>query len=323
MPDFVKPPPYRMVADPNLRADAGDWLVHHNYPGSDFIQNDKALEKLQESLLLIAQFAANYASAGMLAEMAALRFAAAAAARAAEGAGTEAAATEEACSGGICNVCFPADTVVAAENGERPIQDIAVGDLVWSRDPVTGDVVLQPVVRRFVTEEQPLVEAEFLRPDGASEALRATPNHPFWTEDRGWIRAADLRPGELVQMRDGEKAAVGSEHAESGTTTVYNIEVAHAHTYFVGHSNIWVHNACDPNKLNHIFNKAAHNLGGLVKQFGGQQAAFDAVETAITKQVLGNGTTGVFEQAVNVAGNQVTVRGIVQNGIVRIGTFWM
>jgi hypothetical protein len=74
------------------------------------------------------------------------------------------------------------------------------------------------------------------------------------------------------------------------------------------------------NTINHIFGKAAHNLGGLVQQYGSARAAFAALEKATTAQVVAKGLTGQFEEVVNVGGTNVTVRGIAINGVVKIGT---
>ena len=77
-------------------------------------------------------------------------------------------------------------------------------------------------------------------------------------------------------------------------------------------------------KLTHIFGKAAHNLGGLLTQYGGNQvAAFQAVESAVVAAVNSQGLTGIFTTIVNVGGISITVTGAVVNGVVKIGTFYM
>jgi hypothetical protein len=77
----------------------------------------------------------------------------------------------------------------------------------------------------------------------------------------------------------------------------------------------------DPNKLNHIFGDPAHNLGPVVEHFGSQEVAFHALksttEAALKSQGLAEGT---FRIVVDLAGAQVSVRGAVVNGAVRIGT---
>ncbi len=234
-------------------------------------------------------------------------------------------ATEAECAGGQClgNVCFAPETPVATESGLQPIANIRTGDLVWSEDPSTGIPNLRRVVRQFVTPNERLADVELVHDDGAVELIRATPTHLFWTEDRGWTPVENLHVLEAVRLLDGSRAVVGGIQREENPTTVYNIEVEENHTYFVGGHGMLVHNACDPNKLNHIFGQARHHLEGLVQQLGSQQATFDAVEAAVQQEVTAGQIGGVFETTVNIGGSTVTVVGNVINGIVRIGTFYI
>jgi RHS repeat-associated protein len=73
-------------------------------------------------------------------------------------------------------------------------------------------------------------------------------------------------------------------------------------------------------KLNHIFANPGHNLRGLVQLYGSTRAAYDALLSATTQQVMAAGLTGQFQEVVNVGGTNVTVRGAVINGVVKIGT---
>jgi RHS repeat-associated protein len=79
-------------------------------------------------------------------------------------------------------------------------------------------------------------------------------------------------------------------------------------------------NPIDPNKLNHIFGKPQHNLGGLVTEFGSEANAYQAMQQAAEAVVKQKGITGVFEEVVQVGTQQITVRGNVVNGVVKIGT---
>jgi hypothetical protein len=75
--------------------------------------------------------------------------------------------------------------------------------------------------------------------------LHTTQNHPFWSEDRrGWVLAADLRPGELLRTEDGRLAAVGDVRSFPGSRQMYDLTVDEAHTYFVvaGDVAVLVHN---------------------------------------------------------------------------------
>lgn len=77
----------------------------------------------------------------------------------------------------------------------------------------------------------------------------------------------------------------------------------------------------DANKLHHIFSDPDHNLGELVEHFGSEKATFNAVQRATQAGV--KGLSDVFETTVKVAGQSVTVRGRVIDGIARIGTFFI
>jgi hypothetical protein len=78
-------------------------------------------------------------------------------------------------------------------------------------------------------------------------------------------------------------------------------------------------------RLAHICANARHNLTALLKLFNqNQAAALAAVENATITALANAGiTSGTFEITVVISGMSITVRGIVENGIVRIGTFFM
>jgi len=78
------------------------------------------------------------------------------------------------------------------------------------------------------------------------------------------------------------------------------------------------------NTMRHIFGKAAHNLAGLVARMGSERAVMAAVSRALAS--LPSGTlpaAGVFEVVVRVGGQNVTVRGAVVDGIIRISTMFI
>jgi hypothetical protein len=79
--------------------------------------------------------------------------------------------------------------------------------------------------------------------------------------------------------------------------------------------------AVEANKLRHVFGNEGHNLSGLVEHFGSEEATFSAVQRAT--QAGAKGLSDVFETSVKVAGQNVTVRGRVIDGAVRIGTFFI
>lgn len=83
----------------------------------------------------------------------------------------------------------------------------------------------------------------------------------------------------------------------------------------------------DANKRHHLFAFPKHNLDRLVRQYGSQQAASQAIVTAVST-AFHNGSLvvdvrGYYKQVFDIGGNPVTVSGRVINGMVRVGSAWI
>lgn len=242
-------------------------------------------------------------------------------AEAAEATEAEAAEAAEAESADPCALCFPAGTMVQIRTGLVAIENIRIGDEVLSRSRSSGNLEYKAVTGLTKPHLSRLLRLDV---SGDPNPLLLTPEHPLFVrragDDKGdWVAASLLRTDDLVQNSRGTWNAIVSSAVVEGVHLVYNFEVEENHDYFVGSTGLLVHNAgpCDPNKLNHIFNNPDHNLDALVNQLGGQENAFNALESAVQSQGLPN---GVFSTVVDVGGSQVTVTGNVINGVARIGT---
>ena len=154
-----------------------------------------------------------------------------------------------ACDGVSCNVpgknCFVAGTTVATPSGERAIESLAVGDLVFARGESDDAVTARPVLRTFAHGAPSLVDVRLETANGERESIRSTPEHPYWTLDRGWVPAGELLASEPLLDRAGREIHVTKVAPIAQEATVYNIEVEADHTYFVGHTAVWVHNTCE------------------------------------------------------------------------------
>jgi RHS repeat-associated protein len=138
--------------------------------------------------------------------------------------------------------CFIAGTEILTTEGIKNIEDIQVGDWVISDDPNTvGEIEAKQVLNTFVRETTALVDIYI---DG--EVISTTGEHPFWTPDKGWVEAKDIRVGSLLQTEDGRIIDVDGIEKREGEFEVYNFKVEGFHTYFVSDLGILVHNAnCD------------------------------------------------------------------------------
>lgn len=138
--------------------------------------------------------------------------------------------------------CFVEGTLIATPSGDTPIEQLRTGDLVLSRDPATGVVAPEAVLETYVRLAPSLVDLRVADPAGAEDTLRATPEHRFWTLDRGWTEAGALLPGEPLLDVEGRELSVVSVTPLALEDMVYNFEVDQTHTYFVGRSHTLVHN---------------------------------------------------------------------------------
>ncbi len=110
-------------------------------------------------------------------------------------------------------------------------------------------------------------------------------------------------------------AAVGA-----GTAWIVTIVVPAG----IGPSSQAIRVIVNQNTLHHIFGQARHNLGPLLNLFRGSQIeAYSAVYRATVIAIKRQGITGIFETVVTVGGLNITVRGRVIDGVVRISTFFI
>lgn len=136
--------------------------------------------------------------------------------------------------------CFTGETLVATEDGQKRIDEIEVGDLVWSANVETGEVELKEVKEVFVREDNVLVH---LTVNG--NVINTTALHPFYVVGKGWAEAVEIEAGDKVLLQDGTTVIIESKTTEQFDTPVkvYNFSVNDFHTYFVGEDCVLVHNA--------------------------------------------------------------------------------
>jgi len=126
------------------------------------------------------------------------------------------------------------------DGNHKVIEQIHAGDRVTSRDEMTGETSVQKVVQTFVHQADATLVLRFTN----GEKIETTPTHPFYVRSQGFTPAGELGIGTSIVTRAGPDAVLASTETRNRTATVYNFEVENTHTYFVGHSDLWVHNAC-------------------------------------------------------------------------------
>jgi hypothetical protein len=166
--------------------------------------------------------------------------------------------------------------------GTANIEDIQVGDLVYSYDTITGEVSQKAVTDTFVRTSNHLNYLTIVDENGNEQILETTDSHPFWVvtddpdleraanetvDENGtilyhenlesgqngfWVEAKDLREGDVFLGANGELSTLTNvvRVEQNGGITVYNFTVDGNHDYFViakddefGQTCILVHNA--------------------------------------------------------------------------------
>lgn len=145
--------------------------------------------------------------------------------------------------------CFVAGTPIHTRDGLKAIEQIRVGDMVWSRsEHDVGDASWRKVTEWAPTGEQKIYEVSVEARDGRAETYRTTEMHPFWVETGGadgtggFIAASLLKAGESVRLVDGSAARITSVTSTQVIEPVYNFSVEGWHTYHIGELGVWVHN---------------------------------------------------------------------------------
>lgn len=133
--------------------------------------------------------------------------------------------------------CFTADTEIYTPEGEVPIAEVNVGDLVWSYNQKTGETTQCLVVNVFKHDVNSLLIICV-----GDEVIETTSEHPFWVQGKEWVKASELVVGDNLFTSDSLHLSIEDIGVIEGSTIVYNLEVEGDHTYFVSQEQILVHN---------------------------------------------------------------------------------
>ncbi len=131
--------------------------------------------------------------------------------------------------------CFTAGTMIATPSGQRPIEQIKIGDWVITWDPNQGRMVPGQVTHTFMHKSEPTL---WLVTSGGS--VNTTAIHPFW-DGHKWVEAGNLLPGKSYVFGNNGKLQKVLFMMNGSKQDVYNLEIGNAnHDYFA--NGFLVHN---------------------------------------------------------------------------------
>ncbi len=206
--------------------------------------------------------------------------------------------------------CFLPETLVSTETGLQPITRIKTGDRVWGHDFATRSWRLCEVAGVHENSYSGMLVTVKV----GESAVAATAYHPFWVvegdgletrpaivseevkeglsgEQPGrWVYSHDLRAGDVVLLKGGERHAIREVTQRQGQSLVYNLTVADLHTFAVGAASVLVHNA-DPLDCEKALAEAAGNAqANELKAAQGEIAS--QIEEIARRRALGTSSAG-------------------------------
>ena len=131
--------------------------------------------------------------------------------------------------------CFVAGTLVVTALGLKPIEAIAVGDKVLSRDEVTQQTAYKPVTALVRRKEREIWDLSVATNDTSATktVFHTTDDHPWRIAGGDWVATEDLAPGMLIATATNKTVRVESVTKTAEKKPAFNLEVADFHTYFV------------------------------------------------------------------------------------------
>jgi hypothetical protein len=161
--------------------------------------------------------------------------------------GLEAAEDARLGSGNPCSIggSFDQATLVRTAEGLVPISEIKIGDLVLSGDESTGSTDWKQVENVLGHTHNSFVRLYVQETNGSTEQIVTTLEHPFWIEGLGWTPAGKITDSARIRTTNGWLSVSSVKHITGKIRTV-DLSVAGLHTFYVGQSGVWVHNAKGP-----------------------------------------------------------------------------
>ena len=137
------------------------------------------------------------------------------------------------------NGCFIAGTLVTTRSGLKPIEEIAIGDYVLSRNEETGETSYKKVTDTLVRSTQEICTIEL-----ETGKIKSTTGHLFMVKDKWWKPAVELMAGDVLETVNGQCQVVKSIIVEEKgyPVTTYNLTVEDNHTFFVNDEGVLTHN---------------------------------------------------------------------------------
>ena len=136
--------------------------------------------------------------------------------------------------------CFVAGTKVLTKNGYVSIENIKVGDMVYSYNFNNNELELKKVINLINSEAK-----ETYKMDIGNQTIEMSKRHELYIIDKGWTRAYDVKVGDKMISSDDKVVTIKKIDLITYDTPIktYNLTVEGNNNYFVTYSKVLVHNS--------------------------------------------------------------------------------
>ena len=135
--------------------------------------------------------------------------------------------------------CFVAGTKVKTESGYKNIEDIKIGEKVYSYNLDTNELELKEVTHLIRSTTMDTFKMTI-----GNKTIEMSPRHQIYIIDKGWTRAYDVKSGDMMLSINGEKIEITNiEYIKyDKPIQTYNLTVEGNSNYFVTDIQVLVHN---------------------------------------------------------------------------------
>ena len=130
--------------------------------------------------------------------------------------------------------CLDGDTLILTKNGYAKIKDINVDTELLTFNHQTGENEYKKVSRWWHHPSSDIVIV--------NDTIKMTGDHPIYRNDYEVVKARELKKGQYLIDKDGNKITINSVEYSTDTIEVYMIEVEDNHNFYITENNILSHN---------------------------------------------------------------------------------